>query len=349
MCAKDIYIEDDCDRNDPWNTTEPLQSQNIWPRDDKGTVLSNQIEVISLKSMLENKRLCPKTIRVRDYRINNANFELCPKTTRIRDYRIGGGTPTVQDFEPAAALARDISDGLDIAIVFLDMHTSQVQLSEKSILSSSSLAPEGSLGGPQISDVVIRLSPEHQGKGVGFSLLRSVRLRVVPYWLEQVLERTLNLESFEIPAARSSMTILAPSTYYPSLNKLSIQSLKTHPRMVSAVLANSKHSLTNISFVGTKLVQDSRWTELLSSIGNDFPNLTHFHIQFVRQGDAPSSAITFLGFGEDRLMEQYMPGLELVERGPSSDRRLTRIIYHGPDAGTVLQSLATYAVLRGVR
>lgn len=346
---KNIHVEDDCDRNDPWNTTEPLRSENIWPRDDAGTVLSNQIGVTSFRAMLKDKRLCPETIRIRDYRIDNANFKLCPKTTRIRDYRIGTGTPTVPDSEPAAALARDIFDSVDVAIFSLDMQTLQLELSENSILKSPSLAPGESLCGPQISEVIIGLSPEHQGQGAGFSLLRSVRLLVIPYWLERVLDRALNLESLEISAAKSWDVMLAAGTHYPSLKKLSIQSLKLHSRMVSTVLANSKHSLTSISFIMVTLVQDSTWTELLSSIGGSFPNLTYFRIQFVRQGDAPSSTVTFLGFGEDRVMEQYRPGLELDERGPSNDRRLTRIIYHGPDAGLVLRTLAVYAVLRGLR
>ena len=32
--VKNILIENDCDRNDPWNTTEHLQSDNTWSRDD---------------------------------------------------------------------------------------------------------------------------------------------------------------------------------------------------------------------------------------------------------------------------------------------------------------------------
>lgn len=48
-------------------------------------------------------------------------------------------------------------------------------------------------------------------------------------------------------------------------------------------------------------------------------------------------------------MKQYRPGLELDERAPSNDRRLAKIIYHGPNAGPVLKSLAVHAVLRGRR
>lgn len=195
-----------------------------------------------------------------------------------------------------------------------------------------------------------RLSPEYQGQGLGLSLLRFTRLRVIPYWLEQVLKRARDLESLEISWAKSWDTILAAGTQYPSLKKLSLQSLKLHSRMVSAVLANSKHSLISIFFVMVTLVQDSTWTELLSSIGDGFPNLTQFRIQFVRQVDIrESNVVTFLGFGEDELMEQYRPGLELDERGPSNDRRLTKIIYNGPNAGLVLKSLTGHAVLRGCR
>jgi hypothetical protein len=68
-------------------------------------------------------------------------------------------------------------------------------------------------------------------------------------------------------------------------------------------------------------------------------------IQFVRQGDAPSSAVTFFGFSKDEMMEQYMPGLELDGRGPPGNRRLTRITYHGRDAGLVLKNLALHAIL----
>ena len=97
--VKNILIENDCDRNDPWNTTEHLQSDNTWSRDDIWTVLSTQIGIVAFGTRLEDKWLCLESIRIRDYRIDSTKLELCPETTRTRDYRIGTSTPSVPDPE----------------------------------------------------------------------------------------------------------------------------------------------------------------------------------------------------------------------------------------------------------
>jgi len=310
-------------------------------------VLSDQIGVASFRAMLTDGRLFPETIRIRDYRIDDSNLILCPSVIRTQDYRIATRALQAPAVEAAAALTRAIVDGIDVAIVSLCMQTLQPESSRGPTLPSLSLPGGGCPRQPEVSEVVVYLSPAHQGHNAGFSLLRSAQLLVVPFWLEQVLNRALNLKSLEISVAKLWDTTFTAGTLYPQLQKLSIQSSQLHSRTVLAVLKNSKHSLTSVSFSMVTLIEDSTWTELLSSIGEGFPHLTHFRIRFVRQGNPSSNdVVTFLGFGNDESIEQYRSGLELDERGPPQDRRLTRISYHGPDAGTVLKQMAIYAALK---
>lgn len=102
--VRTIEVQDDCAINDPYNTSHPLRSSEIWPRDTNGHVLTQQIGVKTLRDILTEGSLCPENILMRDYRIASVNFAVCPETARTVDYRIHLKTSTTP--EPAAALAK---------------------------------------------------------------------------------------------------------------------------------------------------------------------------------------------------------------------------------------------------
>lgn len=175
--------------------------------------------------MLDQRLLQPEMIKVRGYLIEHANFMLCPETTRNRDYRIGYGKPE-SEFEAVSALARDLTDGLDIAIISVDRQNGALKPSEDSIFKSGKVNTEGILvGGPRITEVSICLSPEHQGQGVGLSMLRSALLRTDPYCTELVLGSASTLENLEIWSSRPVDRFLITKDPIAKLKRLSMQHL----------------------------------------------------------------------------------------------------------------------------
>lgn len=151
-----MCIEDDCEGNDPWNSSEPLSLPNVWPRDNSGHVIFTDIGVDMLRAMHVENRRTPEMIKVRDYQIDSSNFDCCSPTTRRRDHRFG----SLSQLEPdaVAALAKDIVDGIDLAILSIDMH-SPTKFLPGPRNAFRCTPPASSLGGPQIREVVLNLSP----------------------------------------------------------------------------------------------------------------------------------------------------------------------------------------------
>ncbi|KAH0158788.1 hypothetical protein KCU67_g7375, partial [Aureobasidium melanogenum] len=341
--VKKIHIEDDCEANDPWNTSKPLQSENIWPRDDAGNVISSRIGVSSLMMMLEKGLLRPELIKIRDYHIEQANFMLCPEKTRIRDYRIGYGKPE-SEFEAVSALARDLIDGLDIAIISVDMRNGELKPSDDSIFKSGKVNTEGILvDPPRITEVSICVSPEHQGQGVGLPMLHSALLRTDPYWIDLVLGFASRLDNLEIWGSRPVDRFLITKSQSVKLKRLCTYHLILNQRTVLALLANSKDTLTTLHLGMVVFTDHDSWKDLLSIVGRDYPQLTEFRLGVLRQVGPLSHAVDVFGFNKDQVPEQCRPGLDMPLKGPLENKRLTQIKYQGPDAGSVLTKLAKFA------
>lgn len=309
---KHIFIEDDCERNDAQLSLAVPQeipsasSLHVWPRDDAHIVRSSEIGAANLKAMLVEKRLHPETIKIRDYRSGNAT-----------------AGP-----EPAAALARDILDGANLAVISICIHKES----------------------QSVMEATVHLSPQHQGQGVEFSMLSSAELCLASYaesyWSKRLFYHAPNLKdlklSFDKPWSAQHDSMLSAGRPILKLTQLDF-SMSTLPApIVLTILANSKHSLTSVSFRLTKLSKGSTWRELLSSIGSDFPNLTSFHLKFLSEEE--SGAIKFQGLSKDKVEDEYRSGLELFERGPQDNRRISWVRYEGPGAGHVLKAVAQHAV-----
>ncbi|KAF2725460.1 hypothetical protein K431DRAFT_280833 [Polychaeton citri CBS 116435] len=345
--VKTLRIEDDSQKHDPWSASEPppAGSSYIWPRDDGGLVDRSRVSTEGLKTMLAEQRLRPETITFRDYRAEASNLLLFPETSESLDCRIAA-------LEPITVLARNVIGGADLGVVSLDMRNVDIPLSRKSILHSPDIAQgktQVSLGGPTVKEVMLELLPQHQGQGIGFSTLRSAKLCLTSnidlYWLEQVLCNAPNLEDLQLSVANLWDHMLPADGLSSNLKQLDLSSATLQTRNVLSVLANSKDSLTGISLRHITLSQGqgSSWRELLSMVGNDYPRLTSFHVMALKEGTTNSTNVNFLGFDKNAVAEENRSGLRAVEKGHAGNRRLTRVQYDGPNAGSVMRSLAAYA------
>lgn len=184
--VKTIVIQDDCEKNDPWNCVYPFQSDVIWPGDEDGNILSEQIGVQNLRAMLLDRRLCPEIIRIRDYRISPSNLYYCPEDHNRKVYRTAGYG---QDATAVALFARDIIQGLGHGVIDVKMlRQSTENLRELSYFKNPD-APTGmSLGSSLVTEVTICFSTELRGCHTGhFPMLRSAEILAAPYWVEKML------------------------------------------------------------------------------------------------------------------------------------------------------------------
>lgn len=235
-----------------------------------------------------------------------------PETIKIRDYRKGNATASP---EPATTLARGILDGANLAVVSICIHKES----------------------QSVIEATVRLSPQHQGQGVGFSMLSSAKLclasNAASYWSEQLFYHAPILEdltlSFDKPWSAQHDSMLSagkPNLKLVQLN-LSMSILPAH--IVLTILANSKHSMTGVSFSLMKLSQGSTWRALLSNIGSDFPGLTSFNLKFLSEEE--SGAIKFQALAR-------IGSIRSMDRGLSCLKGVLKII--GELAGFAIRDLA---------
>ena len=310
--VKHIYIQEDCERMDglPFGylpEESPREDpSHIWPRNDAYFVNSDEIGVAKLRTMFLEKRFTPETITVRD--IRRGNITAC--------------------VQPAGALARDILHGADLAAVSVRIYKT----------SHSSV------------EAIIDLSPEHQGQGVGFSMLNSAVVifarNDTSYWSEQLFYNAPNLEdlqvTFETKWSSEKDTMFSARAPIVKLKQVDFVASKLSTQAALTMLANSKHSLTSVSFRLASLSRGSTWRQLLSNIATDFPNLNFFQLKFLLE-DA-SGSIKFQGLNKEQVAEEYRSGLEIFERGPTDKRRISWVRYSGPGAGIILNAVVSSAV-----
>ncbi|KEQ82988.1 hypothetical protein M438DRAFT_39185 [Aureobasidium pullulans EXF-150] len=342
--VKTIVIQDDCEKNDPWNCVYPFQSDVIWPGDEDGNILSEQIGVQNLRAMLLDRRLCPEIIRIRDYRISPSNLYYCPEDHNRKAYRTAGYG---QDATAVALFARDIIQGLGHGVIDVKMlRQSTENLRELSYFKNPD-APTGmSLGSSLVIEVTICFSTEFRGCHTGhFPMLRSAEILAAPYWVEKMLYHAPLLENLTISPRASWDDLLSSRPVPLQLKQLSIGSSTIHADTLHAVLSGSVHTLRSISFEQVTLKEGSDWRDLLSSF-RTFKHLTSFHIKFLWHEGSRKLPIDFIGFSKADVPEQCQSGLDWKVRGLADDPRISLIDYQGPDAGEVLSRLAPHAKVR---
>lgn len=307
--VKTLCIEDDREREDIQLSLlgpqmySPTNTSHIWPRDDAQLVKSSGIGIARLKAMFMEGRLHPETIKIRDYR---------------------GGITEIS-IEPTAALLKDILDGANLAVV-------SIQIKKK-------IEP--------LVEATVRLSPERQGQNVAFSTLQSTEFclgsSATSYWSNQFFYHApvlVNLKlSFDKPWNPQVDSMLSTGAPVFKLKQFELSTSILPAHTVLTILAKSKQSLTDLSFSVMKLSRGSNWRELLSTIGSEFSALRSFNLKFLSEDE--SGAIKFEGIGKERIDRDYGPGIEIFERGPQDNKRITWVRYKGSCAGSVLQFIAS--------
>lgn len=309
--VKVLYIEDDFDEDLDIATTE---TTNIWPRDSNGKVISEALGVERLKSILLARHICPEKIEIHDRRTM-----LAPS-----------------DPEVAGALARDILDGADLAMISINMRRET----------------------PTTTIISAEFSTERQGQGVGFSLLHRAELRLnddfSSYWSTQIFYYAPALEqlelSFQEPGRmRKSDQLVSPTMPLPKLQRLEISVAVLSAQTVMAILSNSRHSLTSISFCRVELFQESTWRELLGSIGSEFPRLISFDFEGLAEGAIGERKVRFRGLSRDSVDERYRIGLELYQKGPADARVVYGVRFQGDGASVLLRTIAAHVITASYR
>lgn len=320
--VKVIWLEDETDKIQ-FHDVSPKDSDIIWPRLEDGRVAADALGVELLKAMLASQQLRPDRLEIRD------------KRSYFTDDKPA-------DPETAAILARNILDGTDVAITAFTLWKSSYY---ETVISAD-------------------LSAEHQGQGMGFSLVRKAALcftgTLNPYsfWTDRILLHGPALKELSLSFSNASLKIvvlgtkpqLPPfilnNTVWPALEKFELRASSLPLSTIMAILSNSQHSLTGISFHITNLYKESTWADVLSRIANEYPHLTQFELNNLSEGEFPSSHINFMSLLNKDLMatEPYKSGLRIVQRGPEHHKRIPLVEYEGPSASYVLGIVAECAV-----
>lgn len=141
-CVETINIQDDCDKLDPWIASEFLYedaSYSIWPREE-GVVITSDIGVAELTTMLRERLLQPKASRICDCWIQPGNLNWCPGLARFQC--LSKDTPPLRGVELAnqfgvgvAAFVRDVIAGSGLALTSITMEYvgSNVRLNDSSV------------------------------------------------------------------------------------------------------------------------------------------------------------------------------------------------------------------------
>ncbi|ESZ98107.1 hypothetical protein SBOR_1486 [Sclerotinia borealis F-4128] len=259
--------------------------------------------------------------------------QLRPDRLEIRDKRTSCAP---SDTETAALLARNILDGADLTIKAFSVRKES----------------------PNTTITVAELSPEHQGRGTGFSILRKAELclskNLNSYWADQILYHAPALKELSLSFWQPhNMPHTTPLTLgnppLPKLEKLELSIAKLSIQSIMAILSRSEQSLTGISFRLTTLFNNSTWPELLNRIGNEFSHLAWFKLTHLSEGPTRQSQVTFHGFEKDSVVgEPYRNGLKLLQKGPAGNKRIPGVEYRGSDANHVLRIVTGRAVTASV-
>jgi len=345
--VKTIQVQDECASNDPYNSSRPLSSPEVWPRDTSGFILTQQIGVKILRTILAEGTLRPENIIIRDYRIASVNFAICPETTRTVDYRVD--LKNSPGREPAAALAKEIVQDLALPITSIEMRAvNYLPPSEDSMLYLWAKQNENrALGSPEIWDVCIKLLPSCEDSvatGGPFSLLQFAELNVATYWLEQIRRQAVNLKRLQLDGSGVWDTLPHPSqTSVFQLTDLSISRAAIDADTILSVLANSSDTLTNLCLEWARLKEGSTWANVLPTIADRFSNLTVINVQYLRNGEVGTENSRIVCFEADELDYEWRSSMTLHEKKRLDVKIVVGVSYEGPHVAAVLKNLALHS------
>lgn len=307
-----ISIADDSESLDPYVTSElPSleRSYDIWPRNDAGTVVSSEIGVAALQALFRQQRLRPETIVIRDYRIAAVNFDLCSEMSVVRNLFVPKAFDR-SDQSPVFALARDVIRSSDLAITSIQLKPGTDPSSQGSALSLPRFQNQAStlvLGSPGVSVVRIHLSPAHQGRSFGFSMLKSAELRLddecAPYWIEQVFCRAVALDALHISIRCQLGTTIPAEKVLMKLRTFSLAHSRVPAEAIYSFLSASAHTLAELELRQVTLAFGFTWSEVLSTLATRLVAMTSFSLQLLREAAEGYMPLDWCDLMEEHLEE----------------------------------------------
>lgn len=347
-----IIIEDECRLVDPFAAPElpSLESTyRIWPRNSAGVVKSSEMGVADLSTILREGLLRPREIKVRDYQIESGSFLIGPEMGRIGSL-IGEVSQSTAEPVPLAAFARDVIEGANLYIKSISFGTVDHDYGQNSVLNSSEFLEKHpnirSVGGPNITEAVIELSPADQDGGSRFSMLEYADLRLghegESYWLRKVFYEAKKLKTAKLSTRSTQDQQLEAERVVPTLTSLSLHGGRLSAGDIRTMLASSKESLSNIDLRGVVLNEGSTWREVLSFVAKEYQALKSFSLSILREGYGGGPAVDWRELVHDNVSERFRANLNLIEKGPPDNKRVTRLSYSGFDAGKMLEIIAAH-------
>jgi hypothetical protein len=361
-----IIVHDDCENLDPYATRRlPTigHPYKIWPRDETGRVITRETGIENLTRMLRTRQLRPKTIKIRDYCINNSNLHGSaaehPELIYAGDL-VRARMPHLTNPSSTLTMETELVRNANVSIISLATRHVERPLGEipselDTPFTMNSQVYRGrmiahsqvtSLGSPSVAETTMVLNPEYEGLETDFSSLDSVELRLrqqdtTDYWLEQIFYRAPALRALKLSFSPPCTSSLTASMVVPKFAEFELSGLSTTAEQLLAMLACSKRSLTQLSLRSITLAEGSTWNELLSMIAKDFTSLTSFNIIGLSQ---PGLGRIDFHKAPDHIPQEFKAGLRF--RGKAPEKRVMGMSYDGPDAAMLLSVLGSHAYLQ---
>jgi hypothetical protein len=98
--------------------------------------------------------------------------------------------------------------------------------------------------------------------------------------------------------------------------------------------------LTHLRFLQVTLCDKITWRELLSFIAREYQGLTDFKLMILREKIGYGPTIDFRDV-KVKMPEEFQGGLELIEKGPPHNKRVSTLSYSGLGAAKVLGIIAS--------
>lgn len=331
-----ILIQDDKSKIDLENPFVAVPFWNIWPEGEDQQILADQIGVKDLQAILNAGKLKPKKIIVRDYQFDPWD-ERAP-FRRIPSYLNPNAASSV------ISLAHAVLRHADVTIYSLD-HDHKKPASPR----------DASLRWTH--EVVIEVLPEHQNRKARYSLLQSAEImNLHSDWLNEALYQAPNLKDLVIKGGHEVPDLISdiPDAVC-ELQCLHLSRTTVTMKVLLAILANSKTSLTKLVLESVRLKGGKRWGKALATISRKFPNLSEFYMTHLVDDSVMMEIsdhrrrglyVDFQGFLDDPFADEAESDLKLggmkinYLRG---QQFMSSIAYKGECGSKILGRIAQYA------
>ncbi|KAF2757398.1 hypothetical protein EJ05DRAFT_388576 [Pseudovirgaria hyperparasitica] len=230
--VKTLILEDDANRS---------EETDVWPRDEAGMVLCNTIGVPALKCMLQDGRLRPSEIHIKDCRLIH----------------------TVPGPYYCAAMTREVLENLDITVVSLTFEHAFHQ----TVVATIGLAQEHHIGS--------ELEMLHSARLLLADGLDPYWPTRVLHRAPTLKQLGIRCGGNQQPRALISDYLIEKEPL-PRLSELSIMDGRISLACFRPLIAPSIETLTRLELLGVELNVETSWSTLLEQTAGELNNLKGF-------------------------------------------------------------------------